>query len=122
MVISQKLLILFTLLLTSLVYGQEPQKGLQELSGTISVFGPLVLPGDLGDWELDPVINRSIGLNARFTKNTYNVGYHRQNIFGEGYYAGVYNHKLKASLRLYNYDKGGPMLSLSKTFTIFKKK
>ena len=97
-------------------------RGLQELSGTISVFGPLVLPGDLGDWELDPVINRSVGLNARFPKNTYTAGYHRQNIFGEGYYAGIYNHKLKASLRLYNYDKGGPMLSVSKTFTIFKKK
>ena len=97
-------------------------KGLQELSGTVSVFGPLVLPGDLGDWELDPVINRSVGLNARFPNNTYSAGYHRQNIFGEGYYAGIYNHKLKASLRVYNYDKGGPMLSVSKTFTIFKKK
>ena len=102
-------------------YPNEP-RGLQELSGTVSVFGPLVLPGDLGDWELDPVINRSVGLNARFPKNTYTAGYHRQNIFGEGYYAGIYNHKLKASLRLYNYDKGGPMLSVSISITIFKKK
>ena len=97
-------------------------RGLQELSGTVSVFGPLILPGDLGDWELDPVINRSVGLNARFPKNTYTAGYHRQNIFGEGYYAGMYNHKSKVSVRVYNYDKGGPMLALSKSFTIFKKK
>ena len=100
---------------------QESPKGLQELSGTVSVFGPLLLPGDLGDWELDPVINRSVGLNARFPKNTYSAGYHRQNIFGQGYYAGVYNHKSKISFRVYNYDAGGPMLALSKSITIFKR-
>ena len=127
--LSQKLILWATIFVAGILTcsgqyttRQKSPKGLQELSGTVSVFGPLVLPGDLGDWELDPVINRSVGLNARFPKNTYTAGYHRQNIFGEGYYAGMYNHKSKVSVRVYNYDKGGPMLALSKSFTIFKKK
>ena len=119
--VRYKLTLLLCLLL-SLSYSQEPPKGLQSISITGGVFGPLVLPGDLGDWELDPVINRYGVINLTYPKNTIKLGYHRQNIFGEGYLAGIYNHKHKVNLVLYNYDKGGPMLSLSKTITIFKKK
>ena len=97
-------------------------KGLQEISITGSVFGPLILPGDLGDWELDPVINRSGIINLRYPKNTIKLGYHRQNIFGQGVMAGIYNHKYKLGITVLNYDKGGPMISVHKTITIFKKK
>ena len=116
-------LLLLLILFTSLsISAQEPPKGLQSISVTGGVFGPLILPGDLGDWELDPVINRYGVINLTYPKNTYKLGYHRQNIFGEGMLAGVYNHKHKINFVIYNYDKGGPMISLSKTFTIFKKK
>ena len=116
----KKIITLIALLLYTLSYGQDPKKGLQSVTGYGYVFGPLGLPNN-GVWELDPVISRGGAVQFHYPKNSYKIGLERQNIFGTTPVLGIYNKKLKLNVDARNYSKGGFMLSVSKTITIWNK-
>ena len=96
------------------------QPKLQSITVTPYAFGPLGLPNS-GEWDLPPVINRGIVTQFNYPKNVYKIGYERQNIFGSTPVVGIYNKKHKINLDFRNYSKGGVMLSVSKSITIFKR-
>ena len=95
-------------------------RGLQSITVTPYVFGPLGLP-DTSPWDFKPIINRGVVAQFAYPKVIYKVGYEKQEIFRETPVVGMYIKKPRINIDLRYYSTGVPAVSISKSITIFKK-